>query len=119
MKNRDCRLFFQDILECINQIAEFTKNVDYENFLIDDKTIKAVERCFEIMGEAAKYVPQDIRDRFNQIPYKSIMGMRNILIHDYLGINYEEVWSTVKNDLPVLKPQIENVLRILNEELNK
>jgi len=116
MKNRDFRLFFQDIMDCIDKIQKYTLGMTFEKFMQDEKTIDAVMRNFEVMGEAVKYIPEELTVRFNKIPYKVIAGMRNVLIHDYLGIDFERVWDTVQIDLPELKNQVEIVIKELNKE---
>lgn len=113
MKNRDFKFFFNDILSSINKIEKYTNNLTLEEFLADEKTLDAVIRNFEVIGEAAKYIPEDIKLQFHQIPYKLLIGMRNIISHNYLGIDYFEVWKTVKNDLPVLKTNIQELLKDL------
>lgn len=117
MKNRDYRLFFNDILECANQIIKFTGKLSYKDFIADEMVIKAVERNFEIMGEAVKYIPDDVRERFNNISFRKIAGLRNILIHNYLGIDYEIMWEIIKNSLPELITQTEIALTELNKEM--
>ena len=117
MKKRDYRLFFNDILECANQIIKFTEKLSYEDFIADEMVIKAVERNFEIMGEAVKYIPDDVRERFNSISFRKIAGLRNILIHNYLGIDYEIMWEIIKNSLPELITQTEIALTELNKEM--
>lgn len=118
MKKRDYKLFFYDILESINRIEKYTKNLNFENFISDEMVVDAITRNFEVMGEAVKYLPDDIRNKFPEIPFKKIAGMRDKIIHNYFGINYKNVWAVIKDDLPKLKPQIETALKLL-EKIDK
>ena len=90
--------------------------MDFENFKEDDKTSSAVIRKFEIIGEATKNIPQDIKEKYPDIPWKEMAGFRDKLIHFYFGIKYDIVWNTVKLRLPALKKSMENVLRDLEKE---
>lgn len=117
MKNRDYKLFLYDILNSINKILKYTQDMSYEKFIDDEKTIDAVTRNFEIMGEAVKYLPANIRNKFPEIPFKKIAGMRDKIIHNYFGIDYEYVWATIKEDLPILKLQIETALKLVEKYL--
>ncbi len=90
--------------------------MDFENFKEDDKTSSAVIRKFEIIGEATKNIPQDIKEKYPDIPWKEMAGFRDKLIHFYFGIKYDIVWNTVKLRLPALKESMENVLRNLEKE---
>jgi uncharacterized protein with HEPN domain len=78
--------------------------------LADEKTLYAVVRALEIVGEAAKRIPQDIRDRYPQVPWRSMVGIRDKLIHDYVSVNLEVVWRTFTEDLPPLLLMIEHVI---------
>lgn len=102
-KNRNSKLFLTDILESLEKIELFTLNIDYENFISDVKTKDAVLRNIEVMGEASKYIPDEIRKLYPKIPFKKIAGMRDKLIHDYLGINYKLIFETIKTRFPELK----------------
>jgi len=115
MKKRDYKLFLHDILDSVNKIFKYTQDMSYEDFINDEKTIDAITRNFEIMGEAVKYLPANIRNKFPEIPFKKIAGMRDKIIHDYFGIDYDYIWITIKDDLPILKPQIEKALRLLEK----
>lgn len=110
-KKRSQKAFIGDILECIQRIelyiGEMTKSEFWKNTQIQD----AVTRREEIIGEAAKNVFADFKKRHPEIPWKDISGMRDILTHDYFGINLEKVWKTAKEDLPPLKKQIEAILK--------
>lgn len=111
--SRDITLYVSDILENMNKAAEFTSGMDYGGFATDSKTAYAVVRCFEIIGEAAKNVPQDLRDRYSAIPWRSMAAMRDKMIHVYFGIDYEVVWLAVQKKLPQLRPQIQSLLEEL------
>ena len=88
----------------------FVQGMAYESFVADDKTVFAVVRALEIVGEAAKKIPQPVRDRHPELPWRSMAGMRDQLIHDYVSVNLEVVWKTVKEDIPALLPMIQRVL---------
>lgn len=113
---RDVILYVKDILENIELAEEFAKDINYEEFVNDKKTNHAVIRCIEIMGEAAKHVPQSIREKYPQIPWKDIAGMRDKIIHFYFGVNLKRVWLVLKDDIPKLKPLIQKVLRDMESE---
>jgi uncharacterized protein with HEPN domain len=84
--------------------------MNFDTFTGDDKTVFAVIRALEIVGEAAKRVPQDVRDRYPDVPWRSIAGMRDKLIHEYMVVNLAVVWKTATEDLPQLAPAIRNIL---------
>lgn len=114
--NRNILLYIQDIVENIKKAEEFTKGMSYEEFIKDEKTGYAVIRCIEIMGEAAKQVPEAIRQKHPQIPWRDIAGMRDKVVHFYFGVNLEKVWLVMEKDIPELKPLIKNVLKDLQSK---
>ena len=86
--------------------------MDYDTWKNDRKTIDAVIRNLEIIGEAATHVPSDQQDKYQEIPWLQMKGMRNILVHEYFGIDVEVLWKTIEEDLPLLKTQIETLFRV-------
>ena len=109
MKKREYLDYIQDILEAINDIENFIKGADFNGFVRDRKTINAVVRSLEVIGEAAKKIPKDIRDKHNEIPWKKMAGMRDKLIHEYFGVDAEMVWKVAKDEIPPLKPLIQQI----------
>jgi uncharacterized protein with HEPN domain len=103
---RNPKLYLTDILEAMEAIEIFVEGMKFEDFEADDKTSSAVIRKFEIIGEAAKNVPERIRRKYSTVPWREMAGMRDKLIHFYFGIKYDLVWSTIKDVIPQVKPSI-------------
>lgn len=103
---RDYRLYLVDIIAAIDSIEFFIQGLDLESFKADDKTVSAVIRKLEIIGEAAKGVPEEIRTSNSHIPWKEMAGMRDKLIHFYFGVDYDLVWSTLIRRLPDVKNSV-------------
>ncbi len=114
--NRDISIYVKDILENMERAERFVEGMSYEEFVEDEMTNFAVMRCIEIMGEAAKHVPDSVRDKYLGIPWRDIAGMRDKVIHFYFGVNLERVWLVVKEDIPQIKPHITKVLEDLKRE---
>lgn len=106
MINRDYRDYVKDILDSINDAEEFAKEMGFSDFKKDKKTINAVVRSIEVIGEATKKIPKSLRKKFPSVPWKKMTGMRDKLIHEYFGIDVEILWQVVKKDLPQIKPFI-------------
>ena len=106
---RDVAVYIEDILECIAKIEEYTKDITESSFYENTQVQDAVLRRLEIIGEAVKHVPQNIRDKYPEIPWKRVAGMRDILIHTYYGVNVKRVWQVVQKDIPGLKNNISKV----------
>jgi uncharacterized protein with HEPN domain len=96
--------------EAAEKILKYTKGLSFEDFLTDDKTIDAVVRNFEIIGEASLRIDEDFRLENPQIEWKKLRGFRNRIVHDYFGIDYEIVWSILSEDLEELIFQLEQLL---------
>lgn len=110
---RDISLYLQDILDAMLAIEQFVEGISFDEFKTDDKTSSAVIRKFEIIGEAAKQIPEEIRNKYPLIPWKEMAGLRDRLIHFYFGIKYELVWYTIKDVIPQVKPAIQEILKSL------
>ena len=91
-------------------IQKYTKDISFEEFEKDRKTIDAVIRNFEIIGEASSKLPKEFRKKYTEVPWKSIIGLRYVLIHEYLGVDIAAVWGNIKQELPSLKEQIKSIL---------
>ncbi|MCD6219962.1 DUF86 domain-containing protein [Candidatus Calescamantes bacterium] len=105
--------YIEDIIESMTNSLNFAKDMNYEEFVTDTKTIYAVIRAIEIIGEGVKNIPEDIREKYPEIPWKSIAGMRDKVIHAYFGVNLERVWRVVQKNIPELKPKFEEILKVL------
>lgn len=112
MKNqRDYTDFLNDIYNSINNGIAFINEMSFEDFSKDEKTQYALIRAIEVIGEASKKIPSEIKDISKDIPWREISGMRDLLIHDYFGVNIRVVWETGKNDLPELKEKIQRLIQ--------
>jgi uncharacterized protein with HEPN domain len=107
---RDYRVYLQDVLEAVANVQEFVGSMSRSEFEGDKKTIHAVVRNLEVVGEAVKGVPAEVRDRHPEVHWQRIAGLRDILIHHYFGIDIDIVWDIVQNKLPGLKEQIQAIL---------
>jgi uncharacterized protein with HEPN domain len=108
---RGFRVSLQDVLQAIGDVAEFVAAMTQEQFKNDKKTIHAVVRNLEVIGEAIKCLPPELRNRHPGVPWQRIAGLRAILIHHYFGIDVDIVWDIVQTKLPELKIQIEAIVR--------
>ena len=110
---RDYNLYLEDILAAIDSIEGFVAGMDLVAFQADDKTTSAVIRKLEIIGEATKKIPDEVRQNHTHVPRKEMGGMRDKLIHFYFGVDYKLVWTTIKERLPQVKPEIQFIHRDL------
>ncbi len=110
MSKCDTILLLEDMLESDIKITKYTIQLDIDSFLKDDKTIDAVVRNFEIIGEAANRIDNDFRITHPEIEWYRIRGFRNRIVHDYFGIDYEIVWTIIQNDIEALISQLENLI---------
>jgi uncharacterized protein with HEPN domain len=109
MSKRDPRLLLDDILESSRRIRIYTIGLTFEDFIADAKTVDAVIRNFEIIGEAANRLPADFKQRHADVDWRRIRGFRNRIIHEYFGIDHEIVWTIILDYLPVVILQVERI----------
>lgn len=107
---RDLSLYISDILHAFDLISEFVIGMDFETFSKDDKTKSAVVMQLHIIGEAAKHVSDDLRQKNPDVPWKQLAGMRDRLSHGYFEVDYTIVWKVVESNLPELRPVIQAIL---------
>lgn len=111
-ERRDVSIYLDDILDAASKAQRFTEGLSFEEFKRDDRTAFAVMRALEVLGEAAKNVPQAFRDRAPEVPWQEMAGMRDKLIHAYHGVDLQVVWRTVQEDLPGM---IQSIRRLRDE----
>jgi len=99
-ETRKYTLYLSDILISMERIREYIINMDYNSFINDYKTIDAVIRNFEIIGEAVKNIPSNIKEKYPEIPWEEMYRLRNRIIHEYFGIDFEIIWDIATNYLP-------------------
>ena len=113
---RDFTDYLEDILNAMEEVETFTQGMTIDDFVKDKKTINAVIRSFEVMGETAKRIPDEIKQRYKDIPWKRVAGMRNKLIHEYFGVDTEILLVVIKEELPPLKPLVKKILDKMEEK---
>lgn len=109
-ENRSYRLYLEDMKLSMLRIAEYIDGLDHEAFKHDYKTVDAVVRNFEIIGEAAKNLPSDLREKYPAVPWLEMYYLRNRISHEYFGIDYEILWDVAKNHLPANLQDIEKII---------
>jgi len=113
---KDNILYLSHIISAIDRITIAIQDTPTKNDFVDEdswETSELVFRQLEVIGEAVRNLPDDFREQYPDIPWKQIAGMRDYLIHEYFNINYERVWDTVINDIPILEEQIRDILASL------
>ncbi len=110
--SRDYRLYLEDMLECSRKVTRYTHGMSFEQFLADERTFDAVLRNLEVIGEAARNVPDEVKDRYPGTPWARATGLRNIVAHKYFGADPEILWDVVSNHIPSLTLQLEHVIEV-------
>ncbi|MFH1593575.1 MAG: DUF86 domain-containing protein [Candidatus Omnitrophota bacterium] len=108
---RDYKLYLDDIMEAIKRIEKYTKGLTVERFKKDSLISDGVVRNLEIIGEAVKNIPANVKDRDTDIEWKKIAGLRDILAHEYFGVDLEILWDIIENKIPDLKKEISRLLK--------
>ena len=116
MSHRKWKVRIRHMLEAIGRVLDYTRGMDLDAFRIRLETVDAVIRNFQVLGEAGRLVPETIREKYPEIPWKVICGMRNVLVHDYDRVRVDYLWDSIHNDLPPLIPLL---TRILEQELDE
>ena len=111
MSKRDWKILFEDILDSIYKIDNYTKGIDFETFKSNSMLIDAVVRNIEIIGEASSKIPDEIKNKFSEVPWVKLKGIRNRIVHDYFGVDVEIIWKIIEKDLVELRQQIEIALK--------
>ena len=101
--SRDSKVYLDDILEAIRKIREFTRGMSLDGLSNDVKTLDAVVRNLEVVGEAVKHLPDEVRSRQPAVEWKKIAGLRDILIHEYFGVNVKVIWDIIEHEMPGLE----------------
>ena len=110
MAQRSYDDYLSDILEAARLAQTFIDGVTFEEFSRNVEKYYAVTRALEIIGEAAAHIPEEMRERYPDVPWSQMVGMRNVLIHGYSGVSTAVLWRTVKEDIPTLKKALEGVI---------
>ena len=113
MSEREPRLIIIDILNAVNDILEFTANMEFEAFRLDKKTVAACERNFEIMGEASKQLPESFIQNHHEMEWHKMVSFRNLIIHEYFRLELQIEWNIIIDFLPKLKEKLEVLLKEL------
>ena len=107
---QDYKVFLEDILEAIKKIRSYTAALSLESFSQDEKSVDAVVRNLEVIGEAIKNVPENVRMKYPDVEWRRIAGLRDILVHEYFGIDTVIIWDIIRNKLPILEAQVRQIL---------
>ena len=111
LRFRDWRFRVRDILAAVRAIERYTEGMTFEEFTADARTIDAVVRNLMTIGESTRWIPEPIKDAHREVPWRTLRGVRNVVAHEYFGVDSEILWETVLSDLPPLAPRLEAILQ--------
>ncbi|MBI3004857.1 MAG: DUF86 domain-containing protein [Ignavibacteriales bacterium] len=114
---RQYALYLRDIVRAITNVKHFISDIDFQAFLKDEKTKSAVVWQIAVIGEAVKQLPRSLREKHKEVPWTEMARMRDKIAHSYFGIRYEIVWAVITQRLPLIRPQIEKILKEIGEPL--
>ena len=112
---RDYLHYLEDVLSSIKKVRSYIKNLSFSEFTGDEKTMDAVIRNFEIIGEASKNIPVEIKKKYSNVPWEEMYRLRNKAMHEYFGIDYEIIWQIIKKNLPQNELEIEKIIKMEKE----
>lgn len=110
MSKRTPKLLLEDIIESAEKVLQYTKGISFEEFSKDNKTVDAVIRNFEIIGEASNLLPDEIKDKYSEIDWHRIRGFRNRIVHDYFGVDLQIIWKIILEQIPGLITEISTII---------
>lgn len=113
MSKRDAKLLLSDILDAVDKIKKYTVGLNYDSFIADSKTLDAVIRNFEVIGEAANRLPFEFKEKHDAVDWSRIIGFGNRIVHDYMGVDYKIVWTIIERDIDRLSEKIGNISKNL------
>lgn len=111
MSKRATKLYFEDILTAISDIKTFIHGMTFEEFENDKRTVQAVTRSLEIIGEAANHLSPELKEKYSDVPWRNMVSMRNKVLHEYFGVDEEVLWQTITEDLLPLKEKITDIYK--------
>jgi uncharacterized protein with HEPN domain len=110
MSKRTPKLLLEDIIESAEKILQYTNGISFEEFSKDNKTVDAVIRNFEIIGEASNLLPDEVKDKYSEIDWHRIRGFRNRIVHDYFGVDLQIIWKIIFDQIPGLITEITKII---------
>jgi uncharacterized protein with HEPN domain len=116
MRKKTCKIFLQDILDSINKIETYSQEMTFDEFAANSLVFDAVVRNLEIIGEAARNIPEEVRAEYSSIEWKRMIGLRNIMIHEYFGIDINIVWEIINKNIPSTKPKLEAMMKNVDKK---
>lgn len=107
---REFILYLEDMFQSMQRIEEYLGDLDFKKFKMTHIVVDAVVRNFEIIGEASRKIPSDIQEKYPEIPWRKMYGLRNLIAHEYFGIDYEMIWEIAKNNLPQNRKDLQKII---------